>query len=266
MVIKILGLAGSPLSREKSTSAFLCREALQAAEEVKGVETEIIYLSEKKIEPCRACDDLGTGGLNCGRVKRCVINDDMTNEIYDKLKEADGILVSTPVYFGSVTAQLKALMDRTCWLKMREFWALRDKVGAAIAVAHGRHGGQEATVMVAENWMRISGMIIVSFGAPTRKEMEGFHKAYDGDPYFKAFKPDLDPYLGASAHFPGGWAAVRPGLDWIKRDWVGITYARRLGTRVATIAKWVKPHLQSREEIESDREWHHSRQKDRIRL
>jgi len=265
MAILILGLACSPQPRNRSTSAEMCREAMKGAEMVEDVETEIIYLTEKKIEPCRSCED-PKGGLNCGRQKKCPIDDDMTNEIYDKLLGTDGIVVSTPVHFASFTAQLKCLIDRTCWLKMRQFWGLRDKVGGAITVAHGRHGGQEVTVVDVENWMRICGMIYVSFGAFTRKEMEDFHKEYDNDEYFRSFKPDLLPYVGASAHFPGAWAAVRPGKEFMGKDWIGITYARRLGKRVATIASWIKPHLQSAEEIRSERKWHHGNMKNRIRL
>jgi multimeric flavodoxin WrbA len=270
--IKILGIAGSPQNRDKSTSAQLARIAMKGAESFSSravlVDTEIIYLSEKKIQPCNSCEEpTGQFGLNCGRLSRCFHNDDMTNEIYAKMMDSDGILISSPVHFGGCTAQLKALFDRTCWLKMRKFWGLRNKVGGAIAVAHGRHGGQEMTVVDIEQWMRVSGMFYVSFHAPHREEIEKFHDAYDKSDYYKSFKPDLPPYISACAHWPGAWSAVRGGSEsWMSKDWIGLTYAKRLGYRIAQVASWIKPHLPSKSQQEEEIKWFNSLQEKRIRL
>ncbi len=81
-------------------------------------------------------------------------------EIRPKLAEADAIIVSSPVYFGSLSAQLKALFDRTLSSRRDDF-KLKDKIGAAIAIGRSRNGGQEFTIQTIHSWMHIHGMIVV---------------------------------------------------------------------------------------------------------
>jgi len=81
-------------------------------------------------------------------------------EIYPLLERADGIIVASPVYFGCMTAQLKALFDRTRVLR-RQGFLLSGKVGGAIAVGGSRNGGQEKTLQAIHDWMHIQGMIVV---------------------------------------------------------------------------------------------------------
>ncbi len=270
-IVKVLGIAASPQKRAKSTSAIVCEKALLGAESFSNdnveVQTDIIYLADLNIKPCSACvDPKGKHpGVYCG-FKRCIHNDDMTNIVYDKLMDADGILISTPVHFGGVTAQLKALFDRTCWLKMRRFWGLRNKVGGAISVAHGRHGGQEITVIDCDQWMRIAGMLPVGFHATDKAEIEEFIKRYENDEYYSDFVHDLKPYLGAVAHYPGVWNAKKLGeTNWMDRDWIGMEYARRLGFRVAQVASWVKPNLPSKEERDAEIAWYNELQFSNVR-
>ena len=109
---KVLILAGSP--RKNGNSAALCQEFARGARET-GNEVEIIYLRDKKIGYCVACyyckDHDGV----------CIIRDDMA-EILDKMNAADAIVMASPVYFYSIDAQMKALIDRTVaqWLKIRD--------------------------------------------------------------------------------------------------------------------------------------------------
>ena len=109
---KVLILAGSP--RKNGNSAALCQEFARGARET-GNEVEIIYLRDKKIGYCVACyyckDHDGV----------CIIKDDMA-EILDKMNAADIIVMASPVYFYSIDAQMKALIDRTVtqWLKIRD--------------------------------------------------------------------------------------------------------------------------------------------------
>jgi multimeric flavodoxin WrbA len=229
--VEILGIVGSP--RKKGHTGFLIEEALKAARELGGINAEAIYLSDKKIEPCSSCSD-SSGLLICGSHKRCIHNDDMTNELYDKLMRADGIIVGSPVYFGSITAQLKAFIDRTCWLKLAKFWALRDKVGGAITVAYGRHGGQEVTLMALYSFFMIQGMIMVTDAVPTKKD-------YDDYTHITQKSPSSNvSVVEARGHFPAAYGDERYGK--VKKDWVGIVNARGLGQHVAQVAKWVKPN------------------------
>lgn len=99
--MKILAISSSP--RRGGNSEVLCDEFLKGAAE-NGNETKKIRLADKKIAPCLAC-----GG--CAGTHICVRNDDMA-EIIDAMKAADVILLASPVYFYSVTSQMKMMIDR----------------------------------------------------------------------------------------------------------------------------------------------------------
>lgn len=99
---KVLILSGSP--RKRGNSDALCYEFLLGAKKA-GNEVEKIFISNKKIGYCTGC-------YTCSQTGRCVQKDDMT-EILEKMIEADVIVMATPVYFYSIDAQLKTLIDRT---------------------------------------------------------------------------------------------------------------------------------------------------------
>lgn len=111
----ILILNGSP--RKKGNSATLS-EHLAAGAREKGASVESIYLHSLDIRPCDACDECReTGGV-------CVISDDM-QKIYPKLIAADAIVLASPIYWFTFSAQLKLCVDRwyafqgTDWKEMR---------------------------------------------------------------------------------------------------------------------------------------------------
>ncbi len=113
---KVLILSGSP--RKGGNSDLLCDEFMRGAKEA-GNSVEKIRVAEKSVAPCIGCYYCaGNGG-------RCVHKDDMA-EILQKMIEADVIVLASPVYFYSVCAQLKAVIDRTVarWLevKNKEFY------------------------------------------------------------------------------------------------------------------------------------------------
>ncbi len=121
--MKILALSCSP--RKQGNTAILLGEALKGAQD-EGAEVELYSVSGKTIEPCDGC---GT----CWETGECHIKDDM-QELYKKLLEADGIIFGTPVYFYSMSAQAKAIIDRTMPLG-RPGKSLANKVGGIVAVA-----------------------------------------------------------------------------------------------------------------------------------
>ena len=98
----VLILSGSP--RKGGNSDLLCGEFLRGAAEA-GNQVEKIFLRGKKVAPCNACDYCKTSGC------RCAISDDMA-EILDKMQAADVIVMASPVYFYSIDAQMKAVIDR----------------------------------------------------------------------------------------------------------------------------------------------------------
>ncbi len=149
----VTGISGSP--KKAGNTEFLLNEALSTAEE-RGFETVRLLCSDLKVDFCTDCGD-------CSKGKACPKEDDMV-KVLDLLEKASGIIVASPVYFGSVTAQLKTVFDRTIPLR-RQGFKLKDKVGCAIAVGGSRNGGQEKALDCVHAWMHIHGMIVVGDGA-----------------------------------------------------------------------------------------------------
>ena len=100
---KVLIISASP--RRGGNSDLLCDQFMKGAEEA-GHQVEKIFLRDKEVNYCVACDTCQeNGGI-------CVQDDDMA-EVLDKMIAADVIVLATPVYFYSMNAQLKTLIDRT---------------------------------------------------------------------------------------------------------------------------------------------------------
>lgn len=111
MAKKILILSGSP--RKGGNSDLLCDEFLRGATDA-GNEVEKIFVSGKNIGYCRAC-------YYCkSHSGQCAVKDDMS-EVLQKMLDADIIVMATPVYFYSINAQLKTVIDRTVarWLEFK---------------------------------------------------------------------------------------------------------------------------------------------------
>ena len=100
---KVLILSGSP--RKGGNSDILCDEFMRGAIEA-GNEVEKIRVTEKKIAPCTGCYFCAKNG------GRCALNDDMA-DVLQKIIDCDVLVLSSPVYFYSICAQLKAVIDRT---------------------------------------------------------------------------------------------------------------------------------------------------------
>ena len=142
----VVGICGSP--RKAGNSEFLLNEALAVAGE-RGFETERLLLSELKADYCSDCGD-------CSKGRPCPKEDDMKG-ILSSLEKADGIIVASPVYFGGMTGQLKAVLDRTILLRRQNF-RLKGKVGSAISVGGSRNGGQENTIIAINNFYNTHGI------------------------------------------------------------------------------------------------------------
>jgi multimeric flavodoxin WrbA len=149
----ILGICGSP--RRKATEHVL-REALRMAEEA-GSKTEFFSVSGKKISPCQHCD-------YCLRNKECRIKDDMY-ELYPLLKDAQGMIIATPVYMGGLSAQTKIVIDRCRALLAANRDVFKYKLGMAVAVGGDRSGGQELAIQQITAFFILNGIIPVSGGS-----------------------------------------------------------------------------------------------------
>lgn len=156
--IRVFGISGSP--RIGSTD-YAVKKALEYAEETYSVRTEYFSCHKKEVHFCIHCD-------YCVRKKQgCAFKDDMES-VYQYLEWADALLIGTPVYQGTLSGQIKVLLDRCRAVAARDPAFFRHKVGAAIAVGGDRIGGQELAIQAILNFYIISEMIPVgggSFGA-----------------------------------------------------------------------------------------------------
>ena len=148
----IVGICGSP---RQQTSDYVLKEALRMLEE-KGFETRFWAVHGKWIELCSHCD-------YCLENKECIVQDDM-QDLYVLLTEAKGIIFSSPVYNGGVSAQTKAVMDRTRAVVAGDKNFFKGKIGMGIVVGGDRNGGQEFALMQIHNFYIINGMIPVGGG------------------------------------------------------------------------------------------------------
>lgn len=121
--MKILGLSGSP--RIKGNTVILLEEALKGAEK-EGAEIDLVSVSGKDLRGCDGCNA-------CFAKGECHIEDDM-HIIHEKMLAADGIILGTPIYVYGMTAQMKAVIDRTYGLHGPEK-SMTNKVGGAVVVA-----------------------------------------------------------------------------------------------------------------------------------
>jgi multimeric flavodoxin WrbA len=173
----ILGISGSP---RKMATEHILSEALRMLNEM-GFQTEQFGMRGKSISPCRHCD-------YCLKNKECIVKDDM-KQLYPLIREAEGFVIATPVYNGSMSAQTKIVIDRTRASLAADPKALRYKPGMAIAVGGDRMGGQELALQQIHTFYILNGMIPVSggfFGANlgatfwSRDTLEGAEKDEEG--------------------------------------------------------------------------------------
>jgi multimeric flavodoxin WrbA len=128
--MKVVAIGGSP--RLQGNTNYLIDQALGELASC-GVETEKIVLNEYKIGPCQAHN-------NCASFSECQQKDDAP-WILEKFSQADGVIIASPVYFGSISAQTKAFMDRSFFIYMHNKRP-QAKCAGLIAVA-GRRGAEE---------------------------------------------------------------------------------------------------------------------------
>ena len=143
---KVLLLNGSP--KANGCTATALQEMIRVFE-AEGIETELIHVGNKDIRGCIAC---GT----CGKKGKCVF-DDLVNETAEKFREADGLVVGSPVYYASPNGTILSFLDR---LFYSTSFSKHMKVGAAVVSA--RRGGNTAAFDVLNKYFSISGMPIAT--------------------------------------------------------------------------------------------------------
>lgn len=188
--VKITGVSCSP--RKDRTTAAALRACLEAAKSAgPEIEVELLDLGGLKIN----------GDLAAGIPLAPGERDDFPPiEVKLRAPEVGGIIIGTPVYFSNMSSLCKAFLDR--WMAFRSTFALRNKVGGALAVGAARNGGQELTLQTVHAAMLCQDMILVSEGRPT-------------------------------ARLGGILVSVK---DDVSQDQAGLATARSLGRRVAEVA------------------------------
>ena len=144
--MKVLIINGSP--RINGNTSLAIKE-MEKIFETQGVETETVQVGNKDVRGCIAC-------RRCGELGKCVF-DDIVNELAPKFREADGLVVASPVYYASANATLIAVLDRLFYSTPFDKTM---KVGASVAVA--RRGGCSATFDELNKYFTITGMPVAS--------------------------------------------------------------------------------------------------------
>ena len=158
--MKVLLINGSP--RKDGNTAIALNEMIKVFEN-QGIETELLHIGGKDIRGCIACG-------KCRQLGHCVF-DDIVVQASQKLAEADGLVVGSPVYYASANGTVVSFMDRLFYSNSAD---LRMKVGAAVSVA--RRGGQTTTFDQLNKYFTISGMPVAS-----GQYWNGVHGAVPGE-------------------------------------------------------------------------------------
>jgi multimeric flavodoxin WrbA len=153
--VLILAINGSP--NKQGNTAFLLNQVLEEAQN-NGARIEMIHaidaLCDQDKPYCDACSS------PCNR--SCIDGTEL-EQVFNRLEEMDGLILGSPVYFGTVSAQMKAFWDKSRCVRSEK--ALIGKVGGAVSVGASRFGGQETTIRTLHDIMLIHGMKLIGDGS-----------------------------------------------------------------------------------------------------
>lgn len=151
--MRVIAFNGSP--REKGNTYFALKMVGEELEK-EGIELEIVHVGNKAIRGCIACN-----GCAKNRDERCVMGEEnFVNEWIQKIKEADGVLLGSPVHFASLGATMKAFLDRAFYVASVNGGLFRHKVGASVVAV--RRSGGVPTFDQLNNYLNYSEMLMPS--------------------------------------------------------------------------------------------------------
>ena len=150
--MKVIAINGSP---RKEGNTYHALNMVGKELTAEGIDFEIIHIGHKVIHGCLACN-------NCSknRDEKCVIKTDEVNDWIQKMKEADGIIIASPVYFAGISGPMKCFLDRVFYVAGSNGGLFRHKVGAAVVVV--RRSGGIATFDGLVHYLTYSEMILAS--------------------------------------------------------------------------------------------------------
>lgn len=134
----VTAIAASPKS-DKLTHFALNQTLTKIKQLNHSIDVKLISLSSMNISACKACD-------HCNSNYACIIEDDF-NAIVESFKDTmpNALIIESPVYMGSISAQVKSFIDRTVLFRINNF-AFKNIIGSAITVGGSRNGGQELAI------------------------------------------------------------------------------------------------------------------------
>ena len=145
-----VAINGSP--RKGGNTEILLKNVLQPLEQA-GWQTELVQVGGKNIRGCLAC-----GKCREKQNMQCVVDNDIFNETMAKMVKADAIILGSPTYFADVTAELKALLDRSGYVALSNNRAFRGKIGSAVVAM--RRAGAVHVFDTINHMFQINQMII----------------------------------------------------------------------------------------------------------
>jgi multimeric flavodoxin WrbA len=148
--MKVVAFNGSP--RRNGNTEILIQEVFKILQN-EGLETEMVQLGNKLVHGCTACG-------KCKEIQdgKCHIKNDHLNYCIEKMVEADGIIIGSPVYFADVTPEIKALIDVAGYVTRANNHMLKRKIGAGVIAV--RRGGALHAFETINNFFLINQMIV----------------------------------------------------------------------------------------------------------
>ena len=147
--MKVLGINAS--ARKDGNTAIIINTVFAEMNKA-GVETELVQLAGSVIEPCKAC-------WGCGGKANCIHQKDAFHAVFEKVVQADGILLGSPVYSANVSANMQAFLERSAVVADMNPGILKHKVAACVAAA--RRGGALAAIDNMNHFFLNHEMIVV---------------------------------------------------------------------------------------------------------
>ncbi|HYQ56842.1 MAG TPA: flavodoxin family protein [Draconibacterium sp.] len=148
--MKVVAFNGSP--RRNGNTSILIEETFKIFQS-EGIETEVVQIGNKPVHGCTACG-------KCREIQdqKCHIKNELLNLCIEKMIEADGIILGTPVYFADVSTEIKALIDVAGYVTRGNGHLLKRKVGAGVISV--RRGGALPTFDTINRFFLINEMIV----------------------------------------------------------------------------------------------------------
>ena len=150
--MKVIAINGSP---RKEGNTFHALNMVGDELIASGIDFEILHIGHKLIHGCIACNQCGIN-----KDEKCSITTDDLNEWIQQIKQADGIIIGSPVHYSGIPGTMKSFLDRLFYVSGSNGNLLRQKVGTAVVAV--RRSGGSATFDSLNHYLNYSEMIIAT--------------------------------------------------------------------------------------------------------